>query len=89
METVSIVDLLLIILSSLRIGRMEASWPGVTIDMKDMSQPLSSGVCSVLGTVFRGILLQVQALLTFLHEAILIEENTVQRTGVAFSGSYG
>lgn len=89
METVYIVELLLIILSSLRIGRMEASWPGVTVDMKDMSQPLSSGVCSVLGTVFCGILLQVQTLLMFLPEEILIEENTVQRTGVTFSGSYG
>lgn len=86
-ETVYIVELLLILLSSLRVGRMEASWPRVTIDVKERSQLLPSGVCSVLGTVFHVILLQGQALPTFLHEEILIEENAVQRTEVTFLGS--
>lgn len=87
-ETVCIVELLLSMLSSLRGGRMEASWPRVTTDMKERSQLRPSGICSVLGTVSHGILLQVQALPTFLHEEILIEENTVQRTEVTFPGSY-
>lgn len=87
-ETVYTVELLLILLSSLRVGRTEASWPRVTIDTKGRSQLLPSGVCSVLGTVFLVILLQGQALPTFLHEIILIEENTVQRTEVTFPGSH-